>query len=84
VVIKIADAFYIGGLPNVIVPVLLQYAEPLHLFFCSCSKLKLVSPPSPSSSKNALACCTGIILNPADSIDTAPMIPTISKVVFFI
>ena len=33
----------------------------------------------------ALAChCIGIILNPADSIATAPMIPIISKVVFFI
>ena len=62
---------------NVIVAVLLQKALPLHLFSCSCSKLKSVPC--------ALACCIAVVgstANPADNIATAPKIPTISKVEF--
>jgi hypothetical protein len=73
---KIADVFYAaGGRVNVIVPVLLQPAEPLHSFDCLCLKLKLVSC--------ALACCIGTTTT-ADSIATAASIATITNVELFI
>jgi len=76
VTVTTADNFYPLTPPNIIEPVLLQPAKPLHLFVCFCSKLKLESC--------ALACCIGTTTTAATSIVTAATIPTISKVEFFI
>jgi len=61
---------------NVIVPLLLQPAKPLHLFDCLCLKLKLVSC--------ALACCIGTTTTAADSIATAASTATITSVEFIL
>jgi hypothetical protein len=61
---------------NVIVPVLVQPAVPLHAFDCLCLKLKDVSC--------ALACCIGTTTTAADSIATAASTATITSVELFI
>ena len=61
-----------SGKPNVIVPLLLHSAPPLHSFDCLCLKVKLVSC--------ALACCIGTTTTAADSIATAARTATITNV----
>jgi hypothetical protein len=61
---------------NVIVPVLVQPAAPVHALDCLCLKLKLVSC--------ALACCIGSTTTAADSIATAASTATITNVELFI
>jgi hypothetical protein len=77
VAIKIAYVFYVRGpIVIVIVPVLLQLAEPLHSFECLCLTLKDVSC--------ALACCIGTTTTAAESIATAAKTATITNVELFI
>ncbi len=61
--IVIKALLFLAFYPNVIVPVLLQPAKPLHSFDRLCLKLKLVSC--------SLACCIGGTITAADSIATA-------------
>jgi len=61
--------------PNIIEPVLLQPAKPLHSLDCLCLKLKLVSC--------ALACCIGTTTT-AESIATAARTATITSVEFIL
>jgi hypothetical protein len=70
---KICRYFY--GL-NVIVPVFLQSEKPLHLFSCSCSKLKLVLC--------ALACCIGTTTAIAAIIAIAAKAAIITNVEFIL
>ena len=65
-----------GRVLNVIVPLLLQNAEPLHSFDCLCLKLKSVSC--------ALACCIGTTTTAAESIATAARTETIINVEFIL
>jgi hypothetical protein len=65
-----------GRVLNVIVPVLLQPALPLHSLDCLCLKLKSVSC--------ALACCIGTTTTTADSIATAARTATITNVEFIL
>ena len=73
--ITTVDIFYANG-ENIIVPVLVQPAKPLHLFDCFCSNSNSVSC--------ALACCIGTTTTAAESIATAARTATITNVELFI